>query len=187
MAELEKEAMWLITITSFGNILANRLAFQEKRLQVKHIRINVLVVNLLKKIQPIRWMVHGPEICNRTLWKCIFITFFFFFFHLYLSRLCTTVTALLTTFKKTGWLLLANSWNKIKNSLTTVTTIRKLELKLKHKKLKTFSYFTNYVHFGNKNENKSKNLCQHHFLGGFCILHFSLITSSTTVAAYLTR
>ncbi|KAI4817191.1 hypothetical protein KUCAC02_009467 [Chaenocephalus aceratus] len=39
--------------------------------------------------------------------KCIFIAFFFIY--LFLSRLCTTVTALLTTFKKTGSLRSAKS------------------------------------------------------------------------------
>lgn len=73
----------------------------------------------------------------------------------------------------TGWLLSAKIM-KLKS--TTATTIRKLEIKLnlkKKKNFKTFSYFTNYVHLGNKNENKSKNLCQHHFLFFFFFLaHF---------------
>lgn len=72
----------------------------------------------------------------------------------------------------TGWLLSAKIM-KLKS--TTATTIRKLEIKLNLKKnFKTFSYFTNYVHLGNKNENKSKNLCQHHFLFFFSLLIFTL-------------
>lgn len=54
-----------------------------------------------------------------------------------------------------------------------ITTIRKEDLKCNNKKkLNRFSYFTNYVHFSNKNETKSKNL----FSAPFTCLWFQFLT-----------
>lgn len=88
---------------------------------------NAIVVNLLKNIQPIGWMVDDPEICNRVMEVHFFFLQSLFFSHsrLHLSRLCTTVTALLTTFKKTRWLLSAKSDHAILKQANYNTYLQK--------------------------------------------------------------
>lgn len=91
-------------------------------------RINAIVVNLLKNIQPIRWMVIQKYVTEQN--GSAFLELFFPFIP-FIER-----TASLTTFKKRHRLPWASSGTQVKYNLATITTIRKWDLKFNIKNLK---------------------------------------------------